>query len=89
MHYNDLPMPSARDLFESDASLRLKKLPEQDNVNLLGIMFEITLTEIQMQKLIKEKKEFERNMINYFNKEVIQKVSTALLHNEVLRCGEP
>ena len=28
-------------------------------------------------------------MINDFNKEVIQKVSAALLHNEVLRCGEP
>jgi hypothetical protein len=35
-------MPSARDLFESDTSLRLKKLPEQETINHLGIMFEIT-----------------------------------------------
>ena len=35
-----------------------------------------------------EKKEFERNVVLDFNKQLLQKISSALVQNEVIRCDK-
>lgn len=50
------------------------------------MMTDLTEEEEQKQKDMLEKKEFERNLVLDFNKQLLQKISSALVHNEVVRC---
>ena len=89
MHNTDFNVPSAKDIFESEPQYRFKKLPQDDPNEQLGIMMtDQTEEEEQKQKDMLEKKDFERNVVLDFNKQLLQKISSALVQNEVIRCDK-
>lgn len=80
-------MPTAKDIFESDESNRFKTLPVSDFYDPLGLMMaDLTEEEEQRKKDTLERREFERNLVFDFNKQLLQNVSSSLAQTEVIRC---
>ena len=80
-------MPTAKDIFESDESNRFKTLPVSDFYDPLGLMMaDLTEEEELRKKDTLERREFERNLVFDFNKQLLQKVSSSLSQTEVIRC---
>ncbi len=62
-------------------------LPMSDFYDPLGIMMaDLTEEEEQRKKDTLEKREFERNLVHDFNKQLLKKITSSVAQNEVIRC---
>ena len=62
-------------------------LPMSDFYDPLGIMMaDLTEEEEQRKKDTLEKREFERNLVHDFNKQLLKKITSSVAQTEVIRC---
>ena len=62
-------------------------LPMSDFYDPLGIMMaDLTEEEEQRKKDTLEKREFERNLVHDFNKQLLKKINSTIAQTEVIRC---